>query len=85
MTRVPQQTERPMATVQLTVFKGEADYFEAEVPVCSAGLGVPLGRVRLQWSVPWDVWLAFLSGVIDLKRAAHKRERHHSQPHKNCK
>ena len=57
MTRVPQRTERPTATVQLTVVKSEADYFEAEVPVCSAGFGVFLDRVHLQWSVPWDVWL----------------------------
>ena len=72
MTRVLQQTERPMAAVQLTVFKSEADYFEAEVPVCSAGSGVFLDRVHLQWSVPWDVWLILLSGAIDLKRAAYQ-------------
>ena len=66
MTRVPQQTERPMATVQLTVIKSEVDYFEAEVPVCSAGSGVFLDKFFLQiWSVPWDVWLPnfFLHGV----------------------
>ena len=57
MTRVPQRTVRRMDTVQLTVVKSEADYFEAEVPVCSAGFGVFLDRVHLQWSVPWDVWL----------------------------
>ena len=67
MTRVPQQTERPMATVQLTVVKSEADYFKAEVPVCSAGFGVFLDRVHLQWSVPWDVWLTPLVGVTGLK------------------
>ena len=72
MTRVPQRTERPIAIVQLTVFKSEADYFEAEVPVCSAGFGVFLGRVHLQWSVPWDRWLMadiFLYGKNVLRPA----------------
>ena len=47
-----------MATVQLTVFKSEADYFDAEVPVRSAGFGVYFDGFHVQtWSVPWDVWL----------------------------
>ena len=61
-----------MATVQLTVFKSEADYFEAEVPVCSAGSGVFLDKFFLQiWSVPWDVWWLnfFLLGGLDLRPA----------------
>ena len=40
--------------------------------MCSAGSGVFLDRVHLQWSVPWDVWLILLSGAIDLKRAAYQ-------------
>ena len=47
-----------MATVQLTVIKSEVDYFNAEVPVRSAGYGVHLNSFFLQiWSVTWDVWL----------------------------
>ena len=57
ISRVPQRTARPMATVQLTVFKSEAEYFDAEVPVRNAGSGVHLDSFFLQWSVPWDVGL----------------------------
>ena len=55
--RVPQRTEQPMATVQLTVIKSEADYFEAEVPVCNAGRGVQLYEVFQGRCRPWDIWL----------------------------
>ena len=56
--KVPQRTERPMATVQLTVIKSEAVYFDAEVPVRSADFGVYFDGFHVRvWSVPWDVWL----------------------------
>ena len=47
ISRVPQRTARPMATVQLTVFKSEAEYFDAEVPVRNAGFGVHLNSFFL--------------------------------------
>ena len=46
-----------MATVQLTVIKSEADYFEAEVPVRNAGRGVQLYEVFQGRCRPWDIWL----------------------------
>ena len=53
-----------MATVQLTVIKSEADYFDAEVPVRNAGFGVHLNSFFLQiWCIPWDVGL-----IAEVKR-----------------
>ena len=64
--RVPLRTAWPLPTVQLTVFKSETDYFDEEIPACSAGSVVQVDGLQLQtWHVPWEVWLMRNESHID--------------------